>query len=330
MEVCVNEHRSARAHNSSGTTANGLLEEVIGLRQDIETVRRMLADSVSGAVDGHKALDCSAECQQHDRPSLYATLLGPFSISRQQRELYLGHNRATLELCRYLVGHAGQAVPRDELLELLWPDGDLARTTHRLHVVVSELRHILDDPGVDQSAISLSDDAYSIPSHAVTTDCASFDACYTAARAHLDRGDSRAAATEFRQALALYRGQYLVECPYAEWAEPPRAHYASRCLNALTFLCQQAELEEQLMAAIDYAQQILELDPLREWAHRCLMRCHHAIGQTACALRQYNICVQVLRQELGVEPSARTRNLATAIRGGAELPREDRLRTSAD
>jgi len=58
--------------------------------------------------------------------------------------LSLGHNKHVLELCRYLIAHAGRATPRDELRDLLWPEVEPEQALHRLHVTISRLRHLVD------------------------------------------------------------------------------------------------------------------------------------------------------------------------------------------
>ena len=50
------------------------------------------------------------------------------------------------------------------------------------------------------------------------------------------------------------------------------------------------------------------------------MRCLARQGRRASALRQYAACVQVLRAELGVEPSLHTQVLRDQIAAGAPLP----------
>jgi DNA-binding SARP family transcriptional activator len=77
---------------------------------------------------------------------------------------------------------------------------------------------------------------------------------------------------------------------------------------------------------LDYGHQTLEIDNLRERAHRHVMRAQAHLGQRGCALRQYLACAQLLRDELGVEPSALTERLAAAIRAGSDLPAEAPLR----
>jgi DNA-binding SARP family transcriptional activator len=45
-------------------------------------------------------------------------------------------------------------------------------------------------------------------------------------------------------------------------------------------------------------------EPLRESAHRALIRVHLQEGNRVEAIRQFTACKNILRDELGVEPSA--------------------------
>src|SRR4029453_12359324 len=57
------------------------------------------------------------------------------------------------------------------------------------------------------------------------------------------------------------------------------------------------------------ARRLLAIDPLREAAHRALMQIYTAQGQTALALKQYQLCRDALQHELGVRPEAETERL---------------------
>jgi DNA-binding SARP family transcriptional activator len=253
---------------------------------------------------------------------LFATYFGSFSLYRGEASLALGRSKAGVELCRYLIARAGEMVARDELLELLWPDTTPDRSGHRLHVAISHLRQVLDPKDQPASYIQHDDDHYSICVSTVLTDCHLFDAYYIAGKDRLAHGDHQGAAGAFQAALSLYKGDYLSDHLYADWTHSPRAHYAEQRLNTLFFLCEYAEHEGQLAAAIDYAQQILRADSLQELAHRRLMRIYHQTGQRALAIRQYNLCADLLQQELGVAPSEQTERLHEALRNGAMLPGE--------
>ena len=71
----------------------------------------------------------------------------------------------------------------------------------------------------------------------------------------------------------------------------------------------------ELEQAIGWYRRALEADELREDVHRAIMRCYARAGRPAEALFQYRFCREVLRRELGIEPSAETIELYRQITG---------------
>lgn len=250
---------------------------------------------------------------------LYAQFLGSFALMRDGASWPLGRSRAVVELCCYLLGHVGQYVARDELLELLWPDADPRSAVHRLHVAVSGVRTLLGSASsAGGGIVRLDNDRYMVPKHAVRTDFAEFDRLYEHAASAITRCEAVQAADALKAALVLYRGDYLADYPYADWASPPRAHFAERRLNALAFLCEHALSQGNWSRALDLAQRQLDFDGLRERALRDLMRAHYALGQRGLAIRAYLKSTKQLEQEFGVRPSRQTQRLYDAVCG--DLP----------
>ena len=70
------------------------------------------------------------------------------------------------------------------------------------------------------------------------------------------------------------------------------------------------------------ARRLVVLDPLREDAHRALMRIYAEQGQTALALKQYQNCRDRLQAELGVKPEAETERLYQSIHQNRSAPRQ--------
>lgn len=69
-------------------------------------------------------------------------------------------------------------------------------------------------------------------------------------------------------------------------------------------------------AAIEYSQRLLQQDPLLEHVHRRLMSYRYASGDRCGAIRQYDTCVRLLRQELNVGPMPETEALCDGIKAG--------------
>src|SRR5690606_19244406 len=208
-----------------------------------------------------------------------------------------------------------------------WPDADPDVAAHRLHVAVSALRHALERSGLKAAFIRHDEGGYTARKDLLVTDCDLFDRWYDAARRCMRDGDLTGAAVSFRKAIALYGGDYFADLPYAEWTHQARARYLERRMGALTFLCDQAEREGDYLEVVEHARAMLGADSLREVGHRHLMRAHYRLGQRGVAIRQYNLCCELLQRELGVGPSRLTRALYAAIRDDRELP-EDHARAA--
>lgn len=108
-----------------------------------------------------------------------------------------------------------------------------------------------------------------------------------------------------QSAVDLYRGS-LLEGSYANWCLFERERLQFMYLAMLDRLIDYCMTHAKLEEGINYAMQALSHDATREHTHRRLMQLHYFAGDRATALRQYERCISVLADELGVPPSAAT------------------------
>jgi DNA-binding SARP family transcriptional activator len=108
------------------------------------------------------------------------------------------------------------------------------------------------------------------------------------------------------RAARLYQGDLLPDCS-SEWIEADRERLRQRARNVLSRLVGALETDGAFGEAIEHAQQLCRLDPLDEEAWCTLMRCHARRGDRATALHLYQQCAALLKNELGIQPSAATR-----------------------
>lgn len=121
------------------------------------------------------------------------------------------------------------------------------------------------------------------------------------------------------QALALCRGD-LLEGLEHDWALMARDRHRERVIELLEELAQAAERDGGARRAIDLTRRQVECDPFDEDAHRRLIGRLDGAGDRAGAIRTYRSLAQRLRRELGVAPSALTRELAEQLRVGQGPP----------
>jgi DNA-binding SARP family transcriptional activator len=90
---------------------------------------------------------------------------------------------------------------------------------------------------------------------------------------------------------------------YDEWVIVARERYRQLRLHALEALCDILLDQRRMGEAVEAALCAIAGEPLRESAHRCLIRIHLAEGNRGEALRQYQLYCRLLREELDVDPS---------------------------
>jgi DNA-binding SARP family transcriptional activator len=121
---------------------------------------------------------------------------------------------------------------------------------------------------------------------------------------------------------ATYAGP-LLEGWYQDWClcERERLHQVHLImLDKLMSHCEQAGAYE---AGLVYGEASLRCDRARERTYQHLMRLHVDRGDRTAALRQYERCRTALREELDVDPSARTQGFYEQIRQGTALRAPD-------
>lgn len=114
--------------------------------------------------------------------------------------------------------------------------------------------------------------------------------------------DGSADAADLQAGEAALCGVLLPDW-YDDWLLFERERFRQVSLHALEVLAERLVHAGELTRALDAALSAVRSEPLRESAHRILMRVHLAEGNRSEALRQYELCRRLLRDRLGVEPS---------------------------
>jgi DNA-binding SARP family transcriptional activator/predicted ATPase len=227
------------------------------------------------------------------------------------------NRRKVLALLLYLTV-TRQRHRRDTLATLFWPESDQRTARAALRREFHTLTTTLGNGwfAADRESIALATGTE------LWVDVEAFRHHHAAWRAHAHSTDAlcNACLAHLTTAVALYQSDFLTgftlsDCPdFDDWqffqAESLRRELADSLETLLHWYCAQGEYEP----AINYARRWLALDPLHEPAHRELMQLYALAGQTAAAVRQYQECLRLLDQELGVEPEAATTALFEAIR----------------
>jgi DNA-binding SARP family transcriptional activator len=101
---------------------------------------------------------------------------------------------------------------------------------------------------------------------------------------------------------------------YEDWVQYKREHLRQLRLHALEALCERLTRAGRYGMAVQSGLAAVACEPLRESAHRALMRAYAAEGNHGEALRQYRTFRRLLHQELHLEPSRQMELLIQQIR----------------
>jgi DNA-binding SARP family transcriptional activator/predicted ATPase len=248
------------------------------------------------------------------RHAIDATLLGGFEVRVDGQAIAnaqwkLRHPRQLFQML--LLEPAG--LPREQVLSVLWPDTDPAAAANRLHHTLHLMRGIFVAAGLPNVApvVLLEADAVRLnPAHALSVDVLAFAQRLSEARAAVDGGAAEAA---LQQAMSLYRGELAQGCPVDEWLSGRRETLRVEFAWALDRLAELKRKADDDESAIGLYQQLVDIDPGNELAHRSLMELYAATDHPERAIHQYSVCKRLLRHELDVEPSPATQAVLQRI-----------------
>lgn len=263
--------------------------------------------------------------------------LGVFADGGRSADL---QTRRSAELFAFLVLEDGRSFDRGRLAEQFWGHLPEIRARSALNTEVWRLTRALQAVGMDTDrALPRNPTSIGYASqseHLVDVDLlrAAIAVVSVTDPAEADR----AALAKVEAGVAAYRGD-LLETVYSDWCLLWRENLRSQHTEALEFLLAAAMARREWPAGLRHCRALLALDPLMEHVHRAAMRCHFHNGDRPLAMRQYALCEQLLREELGVEPMDETRRIQETILavpgrpaqtlGGAPRRRSDDARSPA-
>lgn len=240
-------------------------------------------------------------------------LLGPFQVLKtgQAMSLRPGGKAEQLLTCLALRPRVGMS--RASIVERIWPDSPVGLAGGCLNSLVRSLKENLADALAGQSPIIYSQGHYALNlDSGVEVDLLEFESAVSAGHRFFSTGSTAAAIRSYERAVDLYRGDLVATSDISELLE--RERFRASCLTTLARLADAHFQLEDYEHASAVVVRLLGVDPCREDAHRMLMRLYVRLGARAQALRQYDLCRLVLREEFDAAPEPATDQLFELIR----------------
>jgi DNA-binding SARP family transcriptional activator len=239
-------------------------------------------------------------------------VLGPLEVRRAGEVVALGGPKQRGVLAVLLLD-AGRVVPTSRIVEHVWGDDDLESPLGSLQAYVSTLRRALRDDDGGDDRLEHVRPGYRVHVAPGELDLAQADDAAAQARERRAAGDLAAASHLLRYALSLSRGPVLADLvdnsAFASLTVP-----VERRLQSVRHECYDVDLGlgRHLLLAPELEAAVAQ-DPLDERLAGQLVLALYRCGRQADALAAYRRTADLLRDELGIEPSAPLRALHEAV-----------------
>lgn|GEM_PF-3178265 len=317
-----------------GLTSLAIGAERIPVRL-LKMLTRKCAESLRGIIDEHADMSeaqaiivrltgvlglsgpAADEPVVADGPSCHVRLFGGLQVTTERGAIadIAWRKRKARSLLVMLVLNRGQDVPREVILERLWPDMEYKSARNNFYVMWSTLKTTLaGDTGHDH-ARSYVQNAGGLcrVTPAVRSDLDEFDDTIAALRASIGSESTDGVLEAARGLMNLYRGELLPGDVYDDWVGDMRERVRHGFCDALLTAARYAEAHNEHDAALEFLRRASSTDPWREDVYQATMRCCMYSGRRSGAIEAFLACRDKLAEDLGIDPSAETMKLYEAV-----------------
>jgi DNA-binding SARP family transcriptional activator len=253
-----------------------------------------------------------------ERPRYEFHSLGSFEVMRGGIALPLSSwpRKKAKNLFKYLLANEGRMIALEQILEEFWPDMQPEKAILNLRTTLNNLRRAIE-PHIKGGQISdlifTTDRTMGlIIREPHFWDVRAFREKASWGRTYTAQGDLAKALEVYEEGLALYRGDFLEENVYDDWARAVRSEIRELHLQVLEN-CASCHLGRgQTSQALTRFRQLLAHEPFREDIHRTIIELYLRLENRNAALEQYRQFREIL-SELDIEPPQETKDLVEKI-----------------
>ena len=241
-------------------------------------------------------------------PKMSIQLFGKLSVRHDGFIINGFEARKVQELFCYLLLNRHHTISRESLANLMWSECTTAQAKKKLRQTLWRLQCALNSQSkttrdqvllVEPKWVRINEEAD------LWLDVAIFEKTFEFVQSLTGQELDAQKVQALQKAVELYQDPLLEGC-YDDWCLYEREQLHNMYLVMLEKLMVYCEIHKDYDVGILYGMRIIYWDKARERTHRQLMRLYYLNGDRAAALRQYEQCITILDEELGVKPSKRT------------------------
>ena len=227
--------------------------------------------------------------------------LGRFQLRYQSYYVNTSASRSnkTWLILKFLFTRNQRMVATDVLVDTFWPDSPAALGRQALYTCIHRLRASLRSAGLEDLVIT-EGGLYGLnPEKTVVVDAEIFEETVKDALALPNDERERM----LKQALQIYKGDFLPEHIYDDWAKPAQIHYRAMYRQAIVAYADLLVHDNRLIEARTLLEEALTLEPFEEEFHVRLLNVLWDSGAHTDAAKHYHHTHSLLYHEYGIQPS---------------------------
>jgi DNA-binding SARP family transcriptional activator len=250
--------------------------------------------------------DWSGQGGSHEQAELRISCMGRMEVERLGGSIggsWLEQRPG--QLLKYLLCHRRQAVTSDQAAEAIWPEAGLEEGQNRLRYNVHGLRAKLEPERPHRSParfLVARRGGYMLDTSCVWLDVDEFEREALAGLAACRHSQLEQARQSLANALSLYRGDFLVDDPYAEWALEEQERLRGLAAQVMR---SQARIDIELgrlESAAHHTRRLADLEPFDNDAQQLLIEICLRRGRRSEAHRRYAHYKRRIGDVFGCEP----------------------------
>jgi DNA-binding SARP family transcriptional activator len=220
-------------------------------------------------------------------------------------------------LLKAIIAHGSHRVPKDQLIEALWPEVAPNSGERNFKITLYRLRKSLEpemDKAFGSSYLYLRSGLVYLDEELCKSDLDDFLSLHRQGEKNERGGNIESALLLYNNAIDLYKGDFLSEELYTSWIDAKREELRKLYINLLYKIADIQEKRGTSKIAIDCYKKIIQIDPLAEHVYRKLMTLYSSRRMQTEAIKLYKDCCKALQDGLDAEPETLTTSIYRKIK----------------
>lgn len=221
-----------------------------------------------------------------------------------------------IALLAYLAVNKGKSFNRDKLAYMFWDSSSSNAARYNLRYTLWSLRKaIKDNKNETKFIISHKDDCQLNPNSHISVDVLELEELIDG----IEKSNDKEYLSSLERIKNIYKGEflegfYVKGCiEFNDWFFYERERIQRRYFQSLNKLSAIYKAQEKYFKSIEVYEEMLKINPLQEQLYVELMKIYFKLGHRKSALKQYERCCKVLREELNISPMETTKEVYKQI-----------------